>query len=135
MYSIYTVLHYVQYLYSTALCTVFIQYCTMYSIYTVLHYVQYLYYVLFTEKGALVNLENGVQLLLTLNEHNCFITLICLKHFSKPRKDRFIFLLNVYFGKIKTFQLFFVSDFSDDAMRTFYKLPLTMYDNVILLHD
>ena len=50
---------------------------------------------------TLVNMENGVQLLLTLNEHICFITLICLKHFSKPRKDRYIFLLNVYFGKIK----------------------------------
>ena len=63
---------------------------------------QYLYYVLFTQKGALVNLKNAVQLLLTLNEHNCFITLICLKHFSKPRKYRlYIFLLNVYFVKIK----------------------------------
>ena len=60
-----------------------------------------LYYVLFTQKGALVILENGVQLVLTLNEHNCFITLICLKHFSKPRKDRYIFLLNVYVLKIK----------------------------------
>ena len=39
--------------------------------------------------------------MLTLNEHNCFITLIFLKHFSKPRKDRYIFLLNVYFVKIK----------------------------------
>ena len=51
--------------------------------------------------GALVNLENGVQLLLTLNEYNCFVTLICLKHFSKSRKDPYIFLLNVYFVKIK----------------------------------
>ena len=56
---------------------------------------------MFTQKGALVNLENEVQLLLTLNEHKCFITLICLKHFSKPRKDRYIFLLNVYYVKIK----------------------------------
>ena len=56
---------------------------------------------MFTQKGALVNLKNGVQLLLTLNEHNCFITLKCLKHFSKPRKDRYIFLHNVYFVKIK----------------------------------
>ena len=63
--------------------------------------IPYLYYILLTQKSALVNLENGVQLLLTLNEHNCFITLICLKHFSKPRKDRYIFLLNVYFLKIK----------------------------------
>ena len=39
--------------------------------------------------------------LVTLNEHNCFITLICLKHFSKPRKDRYIFLLNSDFVKIK----------------------------------
>ena len=46
-----------------------------------------------------MNPENGVQLLLTLNEHNCFITLICLKHLSKPRKDRYIFLLNAYFVK------------------------------------
>ena len=30
-----------------------------------------------------------------------FLTLICLKQFSKPRKDRYIFLLNVYFVKIK----------------------------------
>ena len=34
--------------------------------------VQHLYDVLFTQKGALVNLENRVQLMLTLNEHNCF---------------------------------------------------------------
>ena len=33
--------------------------------------------------------------LVTLNEHNCFITLICLKHFSKPRKDHYVFLLNI----------------------------------------
>ena len=39
--------------------------------------------------------------LVTLNEHYCFITLICLKHFSKPRKDRYIFLLKSYFVKIK----------------------------------
>ena len=32
------------------------------------------YYVLFTQKGALVNPKNGAQLLLTLNEHNCFET-------------------------------------------------------------
>ena len=64
-------------------------------------YVQYLYYVLFTLKGALVNLENRVQLLPTLNEHNYFITLMSLKYYSKPRKDRYIFLLDVYFVKIK----------------------------------
>ena len=62
---------------------------------------EYLYYVLFTQKGALVKLENGVQLLLTLNEHNCFIILIFLKPFSKPRKAHYIFLLNVYFVKMK----------------------------------
>ena len=39
--------------------------------------------------------------LVTLNEHNCFITLICLKHFSKPQKDRYIFKLKSYFVKIK----------------------------------
>ena len=94
-----------------------------------------------TEKGALVNVENGVQLLLSLNEHNCFIILICLKHFSKPRKDRFIFLLNVYFVKIKNehgniyLNCFFSSDFSENVMSTFYKLAVTMQDNVILLHD
>ena len=47
---------------------------------------------MFTQKGALVNLKNGAQLLLTLNEHNCFITLIFLKHFSTPRNDCYIFL-------------------------------------------
>ena len=51
---------------------------------------------IFTQKGALVNPKNGSQLLLTLNEHNCFITLILLKHFSTPRKDCYIFFLNVY---------------------------------------
>ena len=30
---------------------------------------------------------------------------------------------------------FFSSDFSDNVMRTFYKLSVTMQDNVILLHD
>ena len=96
---------------------------------------------MFTQKGTLVNLENGAQLFLTLNEHNCFITLICLEHFSKPRKDRYIFLLNVYFVKIKNehgnmlFNNYFVSDFSDNVMCTFYKLAETMQDNVILLHD
>ena len=35
-----------------------------------LHYIiQYLYYI--TPTGILINLENGVQLLLALNEHNC----------------------------------------------------------------
>ena len=74
----------------------------------------------------------------SLNEHNCFITLICLKHLSKPRKDRYIFLLNVYFVKIKNEHgnvHFIVADFSDNVMRTFYKLAVTMQDNVILLHD
>ena len=56
---------------------------------------------MFTQKGALVNPKNGAQLLLTLNEHNSFITLIFLKHFSMTRKDCYIFLLNVYFVKIK----------------------------------
>ena len=55
---------------------------------------QYLNYVLFTQKGALVNLEHGVQLLLTQNEHNCFVTLICLKHFSKPRMRNIFFTLS-----------------------------------------
>ena len=56
---------------------------------------------MFTQKGTLVNLKNGAQLLLTLNEHNCFMILIFLKHFSTPRKDCYIFLLYVYFVKIK----------------------------------
>ena len=58
-------------------------------------------YVLFTQKGALINPKYGAQLLLTLNEHNCFITLIFFKHFLTPRKDCYILLLNVYFVKIK----------------------------------
>ena len=106
-------------------------------------YVQYFYYVLFTQKGTLVNLQNGVQLLLTLNEHNnCFITLICLKYFSKPRKDRYIFLLKGYLVKIKNeyrnlhFNSFWFQIFhADNVMRTFYKLAVTMQENVILLHD
>ena len=52
-------------------------------------------------EGRTSKSENGPQLLLTLNEHNYFITLILLKHFSTPRKDCYIFLLNVYFVKIK----------------------------------
>ena len=82
-----------------------------------------------------------MKLLLTLNELSCFITLICLKYFSMPRKDRYIFLLNVYFVKIKNEQgnvflnYFLFSDFSDNVMRTLYKLPVTMQENVILLHD
>ena len=57
------------------------------------------------------------------------------------RKDRYIFLLNVYFVKIKNehgnvhFKYFFVLDFSINLMHTFYKLAVTMQDNVILLHD
>ena len=55
------------------------------------------------------------------------------------RKDRYIFLLNVYFFKIKNehrnVKLFFVSHFSDNVMRTFYKLAVTMQDNVVLVHD
>ena len=43
---------------------------------------------------------SGGQLLLTLNVHNCFITLIFLKHFSTPRKNCYISLPNVYFVKI-----------------------------------
>ena len=85
---------------------------------------------MFTQKGALVNLENEAQLLLTLNEHNCFITLIFLKHFSTPRKDCYIFLRNVYFVKIKNehgnlhFNYFLFQIFQ-----------ITMKDNVILLND
>ena len=77
--------------------------------------------------------------LVTLNEHNCFITLILLKHFSKPRKDRYIFLLKGYFVKIKNehgnvhFNYFLFQIFH--AMSTFYKLAVNMQDNVILLHD
>ena len=56
---------------------------------------------MFTQKGELVNLKNGAQLLLTLNEHNCFLTLLFLKHFSTPRKGCYILLRNVNFVKIK----------------------------------
>ena len=89
-------------------------------------------------KGALVNLKNGAQLLLTLNEHNCFISLIFLKHFSPPRKDCYIFLLDVYCVKIKNelgnvhFNYFWFQIF---LMRTFYKLAVTMKDNGIRFHD
>ena len=61
--------------------------------------------------------------------------------FFKAGKDRYIFLLNVYFVKIKNehgnvhFNYFFSSDFSDNVMRTLYKLAVTMQDNVILFHD
>ena len=85
---------------------------------------------MFTQKGALVNPKNGAQLFLTLNEHNCFISLIFLKHFSTPRRDCYIFLLNVYFLKIKIehgnvyFNYFWFQIFQ-----------ITMQDNVILLHD
>ena len=79
--------------------------------------------------------------LVTLNEYNCCITLTCLKHFSKPRKDRYIFLLKGYCVKIKNelgnihFNFFLFQIFhADNVMRTFYKLAVTMQDNVIPLH-
>ena len=79
------------------------------------------------------------QAVATLNEHNCFITLICLKHFSMPRKDLYIFLLNVYFVQIKNehenihFNYFWFQIYhADNVMRIFYKLAVTMQDNVIL---
>ena len=71
-----------------------------------------MYCLLRTEGRTIVNLENGVQLLLTLNEHNCFFNML-EAFFTKSRKDRFYFillhdrfiinyfLLNVYFVKIK----------------------------------
>ena len=71
--------------------------------------------------------------LVTLDEHNCFITLICLKHFSKPRKYRYILLLNFHFVKIKNdhgevhFNYFLFQIFhADNVMRTFYKLAVTI---------
>ena len=77
--------------------------------------------------------------LVTLNEHNYFITLICLKRFSKPRKDLYIFLLNGYFVKTKNehgniqFNYFWFQIFhADNVMPIFYKLAVTMQDNVIL---
>ena len=80
--------------------------------------------------------------LVTLNEHNSFITLIYLKHFSKPLKDRYIFLLKGYFVKIKNehgnvhFNYFLFQIFrADNVMATFQKLAVPMQDNVILLHD
>ena len=59
--------------------------------------------IVYSEGRTIVNPKNGAQLLLTLNEHKCLITLIFLKHFSTPRKDCYISLLslNVYFVKIK----------------------------------
>ena len=85
---------------------------------------------MFTQNGAQVNPKNGAKLLLTLNENNCFITLIFFKHFSTPRKDCYIFLLNVHFVKMKNehrnvhFEYFWFRIFQ-----------ITMQDNVILLHD
>ena len=65
-----------------------------------------------------------------------------MKHFSKPRKDSYIFLLKGYFVKIKNehgnvhFNYFLFRIFhADNVMPTFYKLAVTMQDNVILLHD
>ena len=65
-----------------------------------------------------------------------------MKHFSKPGKDRYIFLLKGYFVKIKNehgnvqFNYFLFQIFhADNVMRTFYKLAVTMQDNVILLRD
>ena len=70
------------------------------------------------------------------------VNLICLKHFSKPRKDCYIFLLNVYFAKIKNghgnvhFNYFLFQIFhADNVMCTFYKIAVTLQDTVILLHD
>ena len=40
---------------------------------------------------TLLNLKNVVQLLLSLNEHNCFITLICLKDVLKATKGSLYF--------------------------------------------
>ena len=58
-------------------------------------------YNVYSEGRTIVNQKNGTQLLITLNEHNCFIALRFLKHFLTPRMDRYIFLLNVYFVKTK----------------------------------
>ena len=61
--------------------------------------------------------------------------------FFKATKGHYIFLLNVYLVKLKNehsnihFNYFFSSDFSDNVMRTFYKLAVTMQNNVILWHD
>ena len=63
------------------------------------------------------------------------MTLICLKHFSKPRKDRYILFLKGYFVKMKNehgnihFNSFLFQIFrADNVMRTFYKLAVTMQD-------
>ena len=68
--------------------------------------------------------------------------LICLKHFSMPRKDCYIFLLKGYFVKIQNehgnvhFNYFLFQIFrADNVMLTFYKFAVTMQYNVILLHD
>ena len=89
-----------------------------------------------------ISVSSPDKRLVTLNEHNCLITLICLKHFSKSRKDHNIFLLNVYFVKIKNehgnvdFNYFLFKIFhADNVMPTFYILAVTIKDNIILLHD
>ena len=48
-----------------------------------MYIVQYLYYVLFTQKGAQVNLENGVQLLLTLKRTQLFYNFNMFETFFK----------------------------------------------------
>ena len=65
-----------------------------------------------------------------------------MKHFSKPRKDRHIFLLNGYFVKIKNEHgnvhlnyFLFRNFYADNVIHTFYKLAVTVQDNVILLDD
>ena len=71
--------------------------------------------------------------LVTLDEHNCFITLICLKHFLKPRKDRYIFLLNGYFVKIKNehgnvhLNYFLFQNFTDANITIVLLAPLIGY--------
>ena len=65
-----------------------------------------------------------------------------MKHFSKPRKNHYIFLLKGYFVKIKNehgnvhLNYFFFQIFhADIVMPTFYKLAVTIQDNALLLHD
>ena len=69
------------------------------------------------------------------------IFLRALKHFSKPRKDRYIFLLTDYFVKIKNehgnahFNFLFQIFHADNVRPTFYIVAVTMQDSVILLHN
>ena len=115
------------------------------QLFTMLNFQCYYCYDFFKVNVVIIKKISGSspgKRLVTLNEHNFFITLICLKHFTKPRKDRHIFLLKFFFFLIQNehgnvhFNYFLFQIFhADNVMSTFYELAVTMQDNVILLHD